>query len=127
MISSGADGLSRKGAIVIDPNLAPARRLMTLVHEFAHEVLHADIERRQATTISIRETEAEAVAHVVCQALGLDSLQHSADYIQLYHGDVKQLTNSLDYIQKTAARILERINGGRATTSSADLEDPVSV
>lgn len=108
-IAGGADGVSKKGTIVIAPNLEPAKRLLTLVHEAAHEKLHFDSERRKKTSKVIRETEAEAVAHVVCRALGLDTIDHCADYIQLYDGDIEVLTKSMDYIQKTAASILDGI------------------
>ena len=90
-IASGADGVAKKGTIVIAPDLAPAARLLTLVHEAAHTKLHFDAERRKETTKTIRETEAEAVAHVVCRALGLETIDHCADYIQLYNGDVDVL------------------------------------
>lgn len=106
-IPSGADGLSKKGEIVIAPELEPAAHLATLVHELSHELMHRTSERRAETTKTIRETEAEAVAHVVCQALGLETLQHSADYIQLYNGDVDVLSKSMEHIQKTAAEILD--------------------
>ena len=118
-IPCGADGLSKKGTIVIAPDLDPAKRLLTLVHEASHERLHADSERRKETTKTIRETEAEAVAHVVCRALGLDTLEHCADYIQLYNGDAEVFAKSMDYIQKTAAQILEGI---KAHASSASVE-----
>jgi antirestriction protein ArdC len=109
VIPGGADGVSKKGTIVIDPTLEPPKTLLTLVHEAAHEKLHFDAERRKETTKTIRETEAEAVAHVVCRALGLETIDHCADYIQLYNGDVEVLTRSMDYIQKTAASILDGI------------------
>lgn len=109
-IPSGADGMSKKGTIIITPDLEPAQRLAVLVHELAHELLHWDAERRKETSKMIRETEAEAVASVVCQALGLDTVEHCADYIQLYNGDADVLANSMDHIQKTAAKILEGIN-----------------
>ena len=108
-IPSGADGVSKKGTIVISPELQPAARLTTLVHELSHELMHFPSNRRKETTKTIRETEAEAVAHVVCQALGLDTLDHCADYIHLYDGDTEVLAKSLDHIQKTAAQILEGI------------------
>ena len=108
-IPCGADGLSKKGTIVIAPDLEPAKTLLTLVHEASHERLHADVQRRKETTKTIRETEAEAVAHVVCRALGLETVEHCADYIQLYHGDMEVLAKSMDYIQKTAASILDGI------------------
>ncbi len=120
-IPSGAEGLSKKGAIVIAPELEPAARLATLVHELSHELMHQSSERRSETTKTIRETEAEAVAHVVCQALGLETLQHSADYIQLYNGDVEVLAKSMDHIQKTSAEILEGIRS--LSTSCALAEE----
>lgn len=106
-IAGGAEGVSLKGEIVIRPGLPPAEQFAVLVHELAHELLHRDSERRKETTKCIRETEAEAVAHVVCRAIGMDSTGHSADYIQLYSGDVQVLTASLDAIQKASAEILD--------------------
>lgn len=117
-IPCGADGLSKKGTIVIDPDLEPAKRLLTLVHEASHERLHADADRRKETTKTIRETEAEAVAHVVCQALGLNTLEHCADYIQLYNGDAEVFAKSMEYIQKTAAEILAGIKSRVASLDS---------
>ena len=120
-IPSGADGLSKKGTIVVAPNLEPPRLLLTLVHEAAHEKMHADSERRKETTKTIRETEAEAVAHVVCRALGLETIDHCADYIQLYNGDVEVLTKSMDCIQKTAASILDGIQAQLAAAESKEV------
>jgi hypothetical protein len=60
-------------------------------------------------TKSVKETEAEAVACVVCSVFGLDSLVRSSDYIQLHRGDTETLADSLEVIQKTAMRIVEAI------------------
>jgi hypothetical protein len=54
----------------------------------------------------VRETEAEAVAFVVCHGIGLDVNTASSDYIQLYNGDKEALMESLGRIQRTAAEIL---------------------
>lgn len=81
-----------------------------LVHELAHELLHQQTGRRKETTKTVRETEAEAVAHVVCRAVGMNGTTRSSDYIQLYSGDTKTLSESLDHIQKTAATILDGIS-----------------
>ena len=121
-ISGGAEGLSKKGTIVIAPDLEPAARLVTLVHELSHDRMHQASERRKETTKAIRETEAEAVAHVVCQALGLETLEHSADYIQLYNGDVEVLVKSMDHIQKTSAQILEGIHAHASDTGAEPQE-----
>lgn len=107
--ASGADGVSQTGKIMVRPDLQAAEQFSVLVHELSHELLHTRKERCKKTTKTIRETEAEAVAHVVCRAVGIESIGHSADYIHLYHGDVQVLAESLDAIQKTAARILDAI------------------
>jgi hypothetical protein len=71
----------------------------------AHELLHRS-QRRTATTKTVRETEAEAVAFVVGKAVGLVNDNASASYIQLYHGNASLLAESLEVIQQTASVIL---------------------
>ena len=63
-------------------------------------------ERRTATSKTVRETEAEAVAFVVGKAVGLVTGNASADYIHLYHGNASLLAESLEVIQQTASVIL---------------------
>ena len=84
----------------------------TLAQEFAHELLHQT--HRRQTTRRIRETEAEAVAFVVCRAVGLETNTASRDYIHPYGGDAETLAASLDAIQKTAALIISEIQPSRA-------------
>ncbi len=105
----GAEGVSKKGTIVVMPDLVPAKSFAVLAHEFAHELVHQCKSRKDRPSKTVRETEAEAVAHVVCRAIGIDSTTHCADYIQLYRGDVDTLAESLDVIQKTAGDILTRL------------------
>ena len=101
-------GVSYGSRIAILPGQAPAAEFSTLVHELAHEMLHK-AERRTATTRTVRETEAEAIAFVVSQTVGLDAGRASADYIHLYHGNAALLTECLEVIQRTSALILSAI------------------
>lgn len=105
---NGAHGLSHGGRIQLLSSLPPAEEFAVLTHELAHELLHRG-ERRNETSKTIRETEAEAVAFVVCQAIGLETGTAAADYIQLYNGDKATLAESLEYIQHTAAEIIAGI------------------
>ena len=107
-IPDGADGMYANNTIVIRPGLSAAEHFSVLAHETAHALLHKG-ERRAQTTKTIRETEAEAVSFVVSRAVGLDTSTHSADYIQLYHGDRTILIESLTHIQQTASTILAAI------------------
>ena len=106
-------GISYGGRIAILPGQAPAEEFSTLVHELAHEMLHK-AERRTATTKTVRETEAEAIAFVVSHTIGLDAGHASADYIHLYHGNASLLAESLEVIQKTSALILSAIETSAA-------------
>ena len=63
-------GMSYGGKIALLPGQSSAEEFSTLVHELAHEMLHK-AERRTATTKTVRETEAEAVAFVVGKTIGL--------------------------------------------------------
>ena len=105
----GAEGASLKGEIFIAEGLLPAERFAVLAHELAHEWMHGE-EHRQQTTKTVRETEAEAVAYVVCRAFGFDCSTRSSDYIQLYQGNETTLAESLQRIQKTATRIIQSLN-----------------
>ena len=113
-----ARGTSAGGKITLQPGQSPAEDFATLVHELAHEMMHRD-KRRLSTSKRSRETEAEAVAFVVCQAIGLETGSAAQDYIQLYEGDAKLLTESLEYIQQTATRILNAIGAAVASAPSA--------
>jgi hypothetical protein len=103
----GADGVSRGGRISIRPGLAPAQEFSVIVHELAHELLHRGEDRPQSKTV--RETEAEAVAFVVCQAIGLETGTAASDYIQLYDGKTDTLAASLNRIQYIASEIIMSI------------------
>lgn len=107
-------GVSYGGKIALLPGQPKAQEFVTLVHETAHELLH-QADRATFTTPKVRETEAEAVAFVVGQAIGLEMGTSSSDYIQMYSGNAALLAESLEVIQRTSAVIL------------AALQPPVSV
>ena len=94
-----AKGLSHGGKITLLSGMQPAEEFSTLVHEIAHEMLHRG-DRRTLTTKQVRETEAEAVAFVVCQSVGLQNGTASQDYNQLWHGDANLLRESLVGVNK---------------------------
>jgi N-terminal domain of anti-restriction factor ArdC len=103
----GALGLSCGGQIRVLSGLEPASEFMVLVHEYAHELLHRDGDRPALR--DIRELEAEAVAFVVGQAIGLTVTDSSRDYIQLYKGDSVALGQSLERIRRTAGKVLTAV------------------
>ncbi|MCO6438366.1 MAG: hypothetical protein J5J06_14830 [Phycisphaerae bacterium] len=93
-------GLMRKGSIVLLPGLSPAEEFSTLVHKLAQEILHVD--RKDSSWV--RETEAETVAFVVCEA--------SAGYIQLHQGNKAPLLASFVRIRAAAWEVIEGLEFG---------------
>lgn len=115
-------GVSYGGKIALLPGQSKAEEFVTLVHEVAHELLHKT-DRRTKTTATVRETEAEAVAFIVGQGIGLEMGRASSDYIQMYAGNAALLAESLEVVQRTSAVIL-----GAITVQSAvsEAEEPVA-
>lgn len=109
VFTNGTKGVSRQGEIAIAEGLPPAERFAILAHELSHEWMH-DQQQRKALPTTVRETEAEAVAYVVCRSFGLDCSTRSSDYIQLYQGNEATLTASLERIQKSATRMIESLS-----------------
>ena len=107
-IPGGALGVSEGGKVTVLPQLEDAEKFGVLVHELAHELLHRG-DRRQETTKTIRETEAEAVAYVVSRAVGLDCSTKSSDYIQLWSGDVEVLMQSLELVRDVSTNIITEL------------------
>lgn len=122
----GAEGVSTGGTISVLAGLSDANTVSILLHECAHELLHKG-ERRKETTKTIRETEAEAVAFVVAQAIGLDAEQHANDYIQLYNGDAEMLQESMEFIQQTATHIIEALHDVDANSVESTAAAPQEV
>lgn len=113
-----ARGISEGGKITLLPRQSPAEEFSTLAHEVAHEMMHRN-ERRSSTSKRVRETEAEAVAYVVCSTVGLETGSAAQDYIGLYGGDAKLLSESLEYVQRTATHILSAISTDESSAPPA--------
>ena len=106
----GALGTSTRERIQILNGLAPAETFLVLAHEYAHCLLHRADDRPASR--DTRELEAEAVAFVGCEAIGLNARQSSRDYLHLYSGDREGLAQSLDRIQRAASVILSAVEAG---------------
>ena len=67
-----AQGVSSGGRIRLLPGMAPGEEFSVLAHELAHEMLHHG-QRDVRLPKQVVETQAEAVAFVVCRGVGLDT------------------------------------------------------
>jgi len=77
----------------------------TLIHEYAHALLHFDVD--DDTERSKREVEAEAVAYVVGRYFGLDT-SGSAFYLATWESDDPAVVRDrLNRISRTAEELIE--------------------
>jgi hypothetical protein len=85
----------------------------TLTHETAHLLLHFPTDGSPRPDLVTRETEAEAVAFLLCSHLGIDGTDASVDYIRSYRGSPDTLEASLHRIRDTAQRLVIELNAIR--------------
>jgi len=105
----GANGTFSGGTIEILKDLPTAQKTKTLIHEWAHGILHGDFaakyNKRQV------ELEAESVAFAVSHTLGLDTSDYTFGYLAGWGGKdaVKIFKQSAERIQKATHQIISDI------------------
>ncbi|HLG91952.1 MAG TPA: ImmA/IrrE family metallo-endopeptidase, partial [Acidimicrobiales bacterium] len=103
--SASGDCSPAERLIRVSSDASGAQRVKTLVHELAHALLHETFESR-----ALAELEAESVAYVVCQVLGVDSGAYSFGYVASWAGGgdeaVRAIKASCQRIQQAAQAIL---------------------
>jgi hypothetical protein len=115
-----AKGTSYRGLIRLLPGMEPAEAFPVLLREVASQILYS-IGRRTFVTRALHQQETKAAAFVVCEALGLQSKSAFAD-CQLYYGDARLLTESLEVVHRTAAQILGAISAEDAANSAQEVQ-----
>jgi hypothetical protein len=120
--TGSAQGYSGGKKIVLRKGMDSQNRLLTLIHEYAHELLHWDAEGKEQPR-PIQECHAEAIAFIVAHRFGFLN-PYSADYLQNWGTTPQELKAELEVVRKTAAYIIDRIekpeeNGSPADTSEA--------
>lgn len=92
-------------------DLEPAHLTKTLAHEIAHALLHDPDQRSADFSRETAELEAESVAYMVCNGLGIDSSAYSVGYIAHWAGGGetagREIERCAGRINKTARTILD--------------------
>ena len=116
MADSRANGDTAFGdrRIRVRDTLAPSQRVKTLAHELGHALLH----EAGATERALAELEAESVAFIVCQAVGIASDEYSFGYVATWMGgDADAAEAALRArgagISRAARTILDGVGGPR--------------
>ena len=101
--------------IMLNSNMDIAHSILTLVHEWAHYILHNPYGKiwdiMQGMKKQDKELQAESIAYIVLKHFGIDTSAESFCYITLWSQDKTQdhLKRHLQIIQKTATDMILQI------------------
>lgn len=111
--NGNTQGYAKAKTIAINPVAQAPHK--TLFHELAHIVLGHTADKRFIDELdlprNLREVEAESVAYIILEALGLDGSEFARGYIQHWLGDSEIPDNSAAHIFTAASKILSAGSG----------------
>ena len=88
-----------------------ALKLKTLYHEYAHSQLHGLKSAFKDRPRAYQETQAEAVAYVAMQNIGVDTSNYSLGYVATWAKDKAVIPSALSEIQQVSNKVIELSDG----------------
>lgn len=111
--------------IVIKSGMSELHTVKTGIHETTHSILHGGTGNLKDS--ATMEVEAESVAFIVCNHLGLDTSDYSFGYLATWSSnkELPELQKSLSTIQKTAHELIDKLDQAIARRSrDISIEEP---
>jgi hypothetical protein len=87
-------------SVTVRDDLVPAQALKTEIHELGHVLMHDAEDREPGMARERMEVEAESVAYVVCDILGVDAGTYSIPYVASWAGA------DVELVEATAHKVL---------------------
>ncbi|MFK4944546.1 PBECR4 domain-containing protein [Lactococcus garvieae] len=115
-ISTGAHGFYQPDSdiIRIQKGMKQEQTIKTVIHEIAHSNLHnLEARKKHEYTKEEKELQAESVAYVVSNHLGIDTSSYSFGYLANWSSDINTLNHlesSMAIIRDEAAKIISRLD-----------------
>ena len=88
-----------------------ALKLKTLYHEYAHSQLHGLKSAFKDRPRAYQETQAEAIAYVAMQNIGVDTGNYSLGYVATWAKDKAVIHSALSEIQQVSNKVIELSDG----------------
>ncbi|MDF7637326.1 ArdC-like ssDNA-binding domain-containing protein [Leuconostocaceae bacterium ESL0958] len=105
--------LKDKNLIVVQPGLGEKATLKTTLHEVAHSRLHDQHHHQFGSSDYAKdEFEAEAIAYVVSNHLGIDTSEYSFGYLKSWENKVStsEIQGSFDTIIKESNDLIQQVD-----------------
>lgn len=117
-IDNGANGYFNPAdnRIAIKSGLSHVHTIKTYIHEISHAMLHNMDSMKEFKKQGIeltrqdKETQAEAIAYIVCKHLGIDSDDYSFGYVASWAGSEKTIEANLNIIKSTSSKIINAVD-----------------
>lgn len=115
-ISTGAHGFYQPDSdiIRIQKGMKQEQTIKTVIHEIAHSNLHnLEARKKHEYTKEEKELQAESVAYVVSNHLGVDTSSYSFGYLANWSSDkntLDHLESSMSIVRDEAAKIISRLD-----------------
>ncbi|MFK4957427.1 PBECR4 domain-containing protein [Lactococcus garvieae] len=115
-ISTGAHGFYQPDSdiIKIQKGMKQEQTIKTVIHEIAHSNLHnLEARKKHEYTKEEKELQAESVAYVVSNHLGIDTSSYSFGYLANWSSDkntLDHLESSMSIVRDEAAKIISRLD-----------------
>lgn len=95
--------------IRVKGDMGEEQTIKTLLHEWAHALLHSEGAEHEGDAREAKEVQAEGAAYVASKALGIDSEGYSLGYVAGWGGDTKAVFEQMGVIRDTAAKMIDAI------------------
>jgi len=117
--TGAAEGISFGGLIHVKKKNDYNNKLLTLIHEYAHEILHKGSENKSLSR-GFKECQAEATSFVVGKYLGIDN-PFSSDYILNWGGTKDKLKENLTSVLAATGSIIKNIEREKSKEKIRDV------
>ncbi len=117
--TGAAEGISFGGLIHVKKENDYNNKLLTLIHEYAHEILHKGSENKSLSR-GFKECQAEATSFVVGKYLGIDN-PFSSDYILNWGGTKDKLKENLTSVLAATGSIIKNIEREKSKEKIRDV------
>lgn len=92
----------------VHDDLEPPQRLKTLLHEWAHVKMGHE-SRVGENGLHIVEVEAESVAYLLCDRVGVNSQQYTVPYVSAWAGSVDVVKSTAERVLSATSKLIDRL------------------
>ena len=114
-IEKGANGYFSNfdNSIHVQKDMSPAQTIKTLIHELAHSRIHnSEAVKDREVSRDLKEVEAESIAFIICDHIGVDSSDYSFGYVSMWSKGktLEELKETADVIKKSSMKLIEELD-----------------